>query len=417
MARIRGLFLVLFFAQTISVLGQSNEDKTESSNTLRIFVDCNYCDNTYFRQNINNVIFVRDRKLADVHLLFTSQQSGSGGSSERIQFLGLGIYKHISDILSYSIDVNMTADERRQLRLKYIELGLMRYRIEAGQVDQIDLSITENENAIVQEEKDPWNAWVFSMNAGGRVNGQETSNSRNFNGGLSAKRITEGNKFVARGGFSQNISVFNYDGVETISKKRSTWSNAQDVISINDHWSYGFFANAGNSIYSNYRLYTSGKVGVEYDFFEYSESFNKQAIVAYNVGARYNNYYDTTVFDKEEDHLAFHEVTVGGTVKQNWGNFSSTVTYQNYLHDFSLNSISFWMNFKVRIFKGFSWRINGSFDILHNQVNIAKQGASIEDVLLQQQQLGSGYSYWMNTGINYSFGSIYNGAVNPRFTM
>jgi len=115
--------------------------------------------------------------------------------------------------------------------------------------------------------------------------------------------------------------------------------------------------------------------------------------------------------------LAFHEVTVGGTVKQNWGNLSSTITYQNYLHDFSLNSISFWLNFKVRLFKGFSWRINGSFDILHNQVNIAKQGASIEDVLLQQQQLGSGYSYWMNTGINYSFGSIYNSVVNPRFNI
>ncbi len=387
------------------------------SDLVRVYLDCNYCDNGFFKQNVNNVIFVRDRKLADVHLLFTSQQNGSGGSSERIQFLGLGLYKHLSDILTFTINVNMTADEKRLLRLKYIEFGLMRYRIEAGHIDQIDLSIIKDETITNIEEIDPWNSWVFSMNAGAWFSGQETSNSKNFNGGLTAKRITEKNKFIARGGFSQNVNTFNYDGVKTVSRKQGTWGNAQDIISINDHWSYGFFANAGNSIYKNYQLYLVGKVGIEYDFFKYSESFNKQAIIAYNIGGRHNDYYDTTVFDKEFDQLAFHEATVGGSVKQDWGNISSTVTYHNYLHDFSLNSISFWLNLKVRLFKGFSWRINGSFEILHNQVNIAKQGASIEDVLLQQQQLGSGYSYRMNTGINYSFGSIYNSVVNPRFNI
>ena len=65
--------------------------------------------------------------------------------------------------------------------------------------------------------------------------------------------------------------------------------------------------------------------------------------------------------------------------------------------------------------KGFSWRINGGFDILHGQINLKKEGATIEEPLLQQQQLGSGYSYWLSTGISYSFGSIYNSIVNPRF--
>lgn len=413
MLRISCLLVIVLISFTS--FSQDPPSDTPEMDALRVFLDCSFCDQGYTRQEVKNVIFVRDRKQADVHLLFTSQQSGNGGRSERIQFLGLGIYDDLSDILSYNSAVDMSADEIRELRVRYIELGLIRFRIEAGHEDQIEFSILEQDSTAQSEEEDPWNAWVFDMYAGARFNGQETNHFRNINGGAAAKRITEGNKFIVRTGYSQNHSRFIYDDDETIARQRNAWANAQDVISIDEHWSYGFFADAGNSIFSNYKIYASSSAGLEFDFFEYSESFNKQAIIAYNVGARYNQYYDTTVFNRLDDRLAFHELTVGGTVKEDWGNFSSTVSYQNFLHDFSLNSVSLWMNLRIRLFKGFTWRINGKFNILNNQVNIARQGASIEDVLLQQQQLGSGYTYWMNTGINYSFGSMYNSVVNPRF--
>jgi hypothetical protein len=382
---------------------------------LKLFVDCSFCDELYFSQELKNVDIVRDAKLADVHLLFLSQQSGNGGQLQKIQFIGLGEFKHLSDIMKYAIAADMSDDEKRQTQLHYLELGLLRFRIEAGQSNDILIHVTETEAPKEMVEKDPWNYWVFSLNANGWFSGQETTNSISYNGSANARRITEKNKFIMRGGINESREIFKYDTVKTISVKKSAWADVKEVISINDHWSYGFFGNAGNSLFRNYKFYGVGKVGVEYDLFKYSESFNKQAIIAYNAGARYNSYHDTTVFNRLEDVLAFHEVTIGGTIKQNWGNFSSTITYQNYLNDFSLNSVSFWLNFKVRLFKGFSWRVNGSFDILHNQVNIAKSNASIEDILLQQQELGSGYSYWMNTGINYSFGSMYNSVVNPRF--
>lgn len=406
--------LVMTMILTVN-FAQNPPSDTPEMDAIRVYLDCAFCDHGYTQQEVKNVVFVRDRKQADVHLLFTAQQSGSGGRAERIQFLGLGVYDHLSDILSYNTTIDMSSDQIRAMRVRYIELGLLRYRIEAGHEDQIEFTILQQDSAESATPEDPWNAWVFDMNAGARFNGQETNHFRNINGGAAAKRITEKNKFIFRTGYSQNQSRFIYENEETIARQRNAWANAQDVISINEHWSYGFFANAGNSIFSNYKVYASSSAGLEFDFFEYSESFNKQAIVAYNLGARYNKYYDTTVFNQVDDHLAYHELTVGGTVKEDWGNFSSTVSYQNFLHDFSLNSVSLWMNLRIRLFKGFTWRINGSFNILNNQVNIARQEASIEDLLLQQQQLGSGYTYWMNTGINYSFGSMYNAAVNPRF--
>jgi hypothetical protein len=404
---------------TCQGFSQSNSDEMEvpvmDLSELKVYLDCQSCDQGFLIQQINNIEFVRDRQLADVHVMFTSQTTGAGGTAERLQFIGLGAFKHLSDILVYTTQPTNSLDENRQLALKYMEIGLVRFRLEAGQEELLTIEVKKEEKKEKTQKEDPWDSWVFSINAGGWANGEETKNTINFNGNLNAKRITEKNKFEARAGVNRTKEVYKYDDVKTVSQKQNYWINAQEIISINDHFSYGFFADAGNSIYSNYKLYTVLKSGLEYDLFEYADAFNKQAIMAYNVGARYNDYYDTTVYNQTEEVLAFQEVTIGGTVKQDWGNMSSTLTYQNYLNDFNLNSVSLWLNFRVRLFKGFSWRFNGQINLTQNQVNIAKQGASIEDVLLQQQQLGSGYSYWMNTGINYSFGSMYNSVVNPRF--
>jgi hypothetical protein len=120
---------------------------------------------------------------------------------------------------------------------------------------------------------------------------------------------------------------------------------------------------------------------------------------------------------KEKETVGFQRIELAGAVNQKWGSFRGSASWQHYLHNINLNSASFYLNLDVRLFKGFSWNIAGGFSVLHDQINLKKQTASLADVLLQQQQLGSGYSYWMNTGISYSFGSIYNSIVNPRFNL
>ena len=44
-----------------------------------------------------------------------------------------------------------------------------------------------------------------------------------------------------------------------------------------------------------------------------------------------------------------------------------------------------------------------------------RDGATTEEVLLRQRQLATGYQYFVNFGVSYSFGSILNNIVNPRF--
>jgi hypothetical protein len=409
------VFLFLTFYAFLQVNAQVTPImESVESNYLTVFYDCESCDVTFMRQNLNHVEFVRDQNFSDVHVLISSQTNGSGGESVTLQFLGQHEFIKLSDTLNYSTNPNMTDDDKRREQLRYIEFGLIRFFIEKGLEDKIELSIkkSEKKSAVV---KDPWNNWVYKLSASGWFSGQETYKDANGNFSVNAKRVTEKNKFNLWSNLKLNSEVYTFDDEKIVNNQQSSNLFVNDIISINDHWSYGFFGRAKNSKFSNYELVAGLKGGIEYDFFKYSESVNKQITVSYSLGGLYNNYYDTTVFNKTEELLVENSLLLASTFDQKWGSVTGSVDYQSYLNDLSLNQVQFYLNLNSRIYKGLSWRIHGRYTIQHNQINLKKAGVSLEEVLLQQQQLKSGYNYWYNTGLSYSFGSIYNSVVNPRF--
>jgi hypothetical protein len=415
------VFLLSFAISINHLTLWSQTDPITQTNDLKIYYDCQGqdCDEAFIKQNLEYVQFMRDRKYADVHVLITQQTNGSGGNQVLLRFIGRNEFESLSDTLMYHTDPTQTGDEKRRLQMKYVQIGLMRFFIEKGLIDKMTLSFeTQVENKGEDEtlKKDPWNYFVFKVSAGGWLNGQETSNSASGNGSFSVKRVTDKNKFSLYNSFNVNASKYTF-GEDTItSYRQSIYSSIYDVISITDHWSYGFIGNINNNIFSNYQISTSLKGGIEYNLFPYTKSAVKQLTLGYKIGPSYNNYYDTTLFNKTEELLLSHNITLGGSVKQKWGAVSASIDYQNYLHDFELNSFNFYLNFDVRLFKGFNWYFYGSYSINHNQINLRKpNGLTQGDLLLQQKQFKSGYNYWMNTGLSYSFGSIYNTIVNPRF--
>jgi hypothetical protein len=389
-------------------------EETFESNNLNVFYDCESCDVTFMKQNLNHVEFVRDQNFSDVHVLISSQTNGSGGESITLRFIGQHEFIKLTDTLNYSTNPNMTDDDKRRQQLRYIEFGLIRFFIEKGLEDKIELTIKKSEIEKVVTE-DPWNSWVYKLSASGWFSGQETYKNANGNFSVNAKRVTENNKFNLWSNLNLNSEVYTFDNEEIVNNQQSSNLYINDIISINDHWSYGVFGKARNSKFSNYELLAGLKGGIEYDFFKYSESANKQVTVSYTLGGLYTNYYDTTIYNKTEEVLLENSLLLASTFDQKWGSVTGSVDYQSYLHDLSLNQVQFYLNLNVRIFKGLSWRINGRYTIQHNQINLQKAGVSLEEVLLQQQQLKSGYNYWYNTGLSYSFGSIYNSVVNPRF--
>lgn len=133
---LRRLTLLVIFL-SISFL-QAQKNVTEQ---LSIFLDCNVCDSEYLRQNLGNTQFVRDQYLGDVHVFVVTQRNGAGGRSYEMQFIGKEGFEAINYKLNFSTDANMTRDEVRQRVLKNLKLGLVRFWIEKGTVDDVTVSV------------------------------------------------------------------------------------------------------------------------------------------------------------------------------------------------------------------------------------------------------------------------------------
>jgi len=75
----------------------------------------------------------------------------------------------------------------------------------------------------------------------------------------------------------------------------------------------------------------------------------------------------------------------------------------------------FFNSVDLRLFKGFSLFVFGQLSLLRDQLYLPKGDLSDEDRLLRLRQLETSYTYFVSFGLSYSFGSIFNNVVNPRF--
>ncbi|NNE36555.1 MAG: hypothetical protein HKN13_15075, partial [Rhodothermales bacterium] len=99
-----------------------------SAESVDVFLDCGRgCDQSYIKREISYVNYVRDRTNANVHLLVTSERTGSGGQSYELNFIGLKEFSALSDTLVYTSSGTDTGDERRSGLTRKIEEGLVRY--------------------------------------------------------------------------------------------------------------------------------------------------------------------------------------------------------------------------------------------------------------------------------------------------
>jgi len=103
-------------------------------------------------------------------------------------------------------------------------------------------------------------------------------------------------------------------------------------------------------------------------------------------------------------------------LQQPWGSLGKSVNFSQQLRDPDEYSLGVGANADVRLFRGFSFNVFGDYSRIHDQISLRKGTASTEDVLLRLRQLKSNYSYFVGFGFSYSFGSIFNSIVNPRYS-
>jgi len=384
---------------------------------LAVFLDCGSCDESFIRQEMTYLDYVRDREVADVHVLVTQENTGSGGEALTLDLIGLGDFQGMDVSTVYTTSVDATEAEERDGFVRALQAILVPYlmRTSVGERLQIEvapLAGTASEQA--QPEDDPWDHWTIEMYADGSADFESRQRSYDTRYGIYVNRVTEDWKIQLRPFFNYNYDRFERGDRTIESTSRRDGFTSYVVRSISPHWSVGAFGDVFTSTFDNvdrrYRLMPA----VEWSLYPYREANRRQLTVAYRVGVSDIQYRDTTIYNETEQVLPEHILSAGYEVTQPWGEVDLGINGSQFLHDLERYSLEFNGTLAFRITQGLSIEVGGEVEFIHNQLNLPKGDADLEEILLRRRQLETSYEAGLSFGFRYRFGSIFNNVVNPR---
>ncbi len=413
LSALNSLLLALFALVPSSLFAQVSP--------VRVYLDCQqfHCDEDYFVREISFVDYVRSPQDADVHILVTRQETGGGGDAFTATFIGQRAFAGAGDSLSYFAPQDATDDETRQGLAKMFKLGLVRFVARSPVGRNLVISYRGpalDSAAATAPAEDPWNFWVFRVEAETNLEGESHQKSTDLNGGLSANRNTDALKLSVSVDGNYEKNSFDVDSTETVTSTQQEYGAEGSLVkTLGQHWGAGVALAANRSTYSNRKLGLRGAAGVEYDVFPYSASARRLLTIRYQLGANYYRYDELTIYQKLHETLFDHALEVELDATQPWGSAGFGLRARHYLDDLSKNSIRLSTDLQVRLVKGLSLELDGSVSRIRDQRYLPAAGLTPEEILLQQRELATDYRYFLSAGFSYSFGSIFNNVINPRF--
>ena len=416
----RTLLTALVLTIVLLPAGLQAQEVQPPPSSLRVFLDCEFCDFDHFRREITFVDYVRDRAVAQVHVLVTGQETGAGGRQYTFYFIGQEMFAGRQDTLQWTSRQDNTDDEVRAGQTRTFALGLVPYAVRTPVAEALSVEFEGPDvAAATSQADDPWNLWVFRLRTSGSIEGEETQNSKSLDGSISADRVTEDHKLEFGARFEYNEDTFKdlEDDEELRSFSREANADALIVFSIDDHWSWGGETRVGSNTRLNQDLYFSFMPALEYSLYPYRESTRRQITFLYEIGLVYYDYDRITLFDKFQETLAEQTFEISAGFQQPWGEIDVGVEWSNYLHDFGLHRLDFSSRFEVRLFRGLNFDVSGNIARIQNQLFVLRrEDISDDEVLLRRAELGTDYEFEIELGLSYTFGSVFNNVVNPRMS-
>ena len=394
---------------------------------LNMFTECE-CNMTLLKQELNYVNHTVDPTTAQVNLFIVTNYLSNGGRVYNVDFKGQEELAGNNLQFKVSTTTVMTSFERDQLLTHRIKLGLVGFLAGTDFADRANVVIPEPE-AVEQlpnggsdsvtdidgPNRDSWNNWIFEVSSTFRSTSESRRSRTSLGFGFDADRTTPEMRIRASPNyFYSTEAVTQSDGTTLNSIRQDAWLNGSVVRSIGDHWSVGVFGSTNTSTFRNVDLGAWIAPAIEYNIFNYDEVPFKEFTVAYRVGWQQNYYTEQTVFFKTEEDFLRHVLDVNLRIRQRWGSVNAGISGRNILSDFSKNRLSLNGRGNIRLFRGLSFTFRGRYDIINDQISLKLEDASVEDILLGQQQLATSFEADFRFGLSYTFGSLFNNVVNTR---
>jgi hypothetical protein len=421
--------LVAILLVTIGVSNSFAQSMASRPPRLSVFLDCHAdCDFDLIREEISYVDWVRERTAVDVHLLITSQDAGAGGSEFTLAFLGQRSMAGRGDTLRFTTNPTTTDDEERRMLVRTIAAGLAPFVVRSGNASLLRITAADTDDDARPRgapANDPWRSWVFEVGLEGGLNGEASNRSRDLNGSFEARRVTAAWKFNLELDYEYEDERFtdqefdslgNVISEETFRNLQRNWNLEQLLVkSLTNHASAGLLGTLQSNTFRNIGSGLEVGPAVEYNLFPYTESTRRELVFRYAIGYALNRYVDTTIFDRMSERLPLQVLVMNYRTQATWGSVNFRTEHRNYLTDAAKRNTNVNGSFNVRVFRGLEVGMYGSYSWIRDQIALRKGGGDQVDVLLRRRELLTGYDYEAGIGLSYTFGSIFNNVVNPRF--
>lgn len=417
-------FKLLFFLSIVYVFGsklnaQESDTLTTRKDAPNLYFDCQVCFLPFYKQNLSYVNFVRDRRMADIYLLITLNSTGSKGTLYKLFLIGENKFKGQNDTLEFEAPANMAEAEIRGGILGQLKIGLLPFLVQTKMRKNISYTVElPEENLNASKVRDKWNFWTFNLTADVSGDGNSYAKSLNMNYFFSANRTTEKLRTETGGWYNLNRQEFKIDDSTTV-KGLQNVSGLYHFLSfsLGEHFGVGQFATYFNSTQQNLKNSTSWYPGIEYNVFPYKDASRRQFRLIYRLGLRYQDYAEKTIYNKMHELYGLHSFVLQFTQIEKWGSVNVSAGGWHYLNYAKNYSASVYPSINFNPARGLRIGLWGGFQIVKDQFFLRASEASAAEILLNQVNLKTDYSYEFGCSIGYTFGTRYNSIINVRFDL
>jgi hypothetical protein len=383
----------------------------------KLFLSCpQTCFEPYMRQELSYFDIVRDRHLSDITLLVVRQRAANGGERFAVSGVRPGDGAAVPVARTLSTRPAAPAEEVRE-QLRDVILRVLYSSLQSTPHAHVfQLALPRRDGSALSQLDDPWDYWTVSPELIGNAAAQSGFHYAVLTSALTLRRTTELNKLRLRGSYTRQ---FNRVRLSDRSEADGDWFAWDGRViyarSVGERWAIGFASTERANQLENLRAHLHGGPVVELNLFPYSQNVSKQIRIAYQAGPWMSWYFEETASGKHHEARPYHALSVVADVNQRWGSVQWAVQLTSLLDEPGRYRLGSTALASLQLFQGFAVTLQGMGAVVRDQINLRARPLTDIELLLGTAEQSTNFHLELEFGLVYTFGSIHNTIVNPRF--
>ena len=385
----------------------------------KLYLSCpRTCFDLYLRQELNYFDFARDPELADFTLVIARQPAGNGGERfsvtlvPRVPKLGRAAPPSRTFLAAPGAAALTSRQQLLQTILRELQLALA----DTPHEKAFMLKLPNRDGSALGALADPWNYWVATPEVRGEGEGGSGYYFMDLTGSLTLRRITESSKLRLRGAYLRRFTSYRLeDGTRVYGDVHGWEARAVYARSVGKRWALGGTFTARGNQFENLRAHLNGGPLLEYNLFPYAQNASEQIRFAYQIGAWANWYNEINQPGLMHEVRPYHALSVIADVNQAFGSVQWVGQINSFLDAPRLFRLSTGVLLGLRLLEGLAINLEGQAALVRDQISLRQRPVTDLELLLWTAQQQTDYTFQLKFGVSYTFGSVHNTIVNPRF--